>query len=90
MTMIGITRRHAMIVIGGSALGAVAVPLRSRSGAAQSVDAMRIGFQRSSTLITWPTVLDLTGNCSRTEIRGMRSGPGRIRACRNDLHLLDL
>jgi sulfonate transport system substrate-binding protein len=46
--MNGITRRRAVGLIGGAA---AALSLH-RSGAAQAADTMRVGFQRSSTLIT--------------------------------------
>lgn len=54
--MTGVTRRRIagfmLSFLGGGALGAVAASLLPRRSAAQAADTMRIGFQRSSTLIT--------------------------------------
>jgi sulfonate transport system substrate-binding protein len=54
--MTGVTRRRMaglmVSFFGSGALGAAAASLLPRRGAAQAADTMRIGFQRSSTLIT--------------------------------------
>lgn len=50
--MVGITRRRAVGFIGGGALGAATALAPARAGAAPAADTMRVGFQRSSALIT--------------------------------------